>query len=285
MRTLIVTAANEVFMTQLRGLIASLRQWEPRPFTDLACFDLGFTPASRAWVTRHAAHVVAPEWDLPVAASLRAEKPDLRAFTVRPFLPRYFPGYEVYLWIDADAWVQERFALEWYFGVAAEGPLAIVPHVDRAYRHTPDLVAWRTNRLRAYFGQEAGSQALWNMYFNSGVFALSADAPHWALWAKWFKAGLAATKGTLVCDQTALNHALWMEQLPVSPLPALCNWLCHLAPPAFDVERGRFCEPLVPRNLIGILHLSADTKNYSVELRGDGAARKISLCFPGVVSD
>lgn len=282
MRTLIVTAANEAVVPLLRGLIGSLHQWEPRPFTNLACFDLGLAPESRGWVAHHASHIVEPGWDLPVDATLRAEKSDLRAYTVRPFLPKYFPGYDIYLWIDADAWVQERFALAWCFAAAVDGALAAAPHVDRAYRHTPDLVGWRMSRLQAYFGQEAASRVLWDMYFNAGVFALRADAPHWAHWAKWFNAGLTATNGKLCCDQTALNYALWTEHLPVSPLPALCNWLCHLAPPGYDLTRERFCEPLAPGQPIGILHLTANTKDLAVTLRGDGWTRTVSLRFPGV---
>jgi lipopolysaccharide biosynthesis glycosyltransferase len=166
MRSLVVTAGDEQFMPLLRGLIESLHQWEPRPFTDLACFDLGLAPASRRWVARYAAHVVEPGWDLPVAASLRTEKPGLRGLTVRPFLPRYFPGYDVLLWIDADAWVQERFALDWLLAVAVDGLLAAVPEVDRAYQQTRRVVEWRVSRMQAYFGQEEGLRVLWDTYFN-----------------------------------------------------------------------------------------------------------------------
>jgi hypothetical protein len=122
---------------------------------------------------------------------------------------------------------------------------------------------------------------VWNTFFDTGVFALRSDAPHWALWAKWFGAGLTATKGELCCDQTALNHALWTEHLPVSPLPALCNWLCHLALPGFDPLRGRFCEPVTPRHPVGILHLTGNTKDTSVHVIADGSRRTIALRFPG----
>lgn len=283
MRTLVVTAANEAFMPLLRGLIESLHQWEPRPFTDLACFDVGLAPESRQWIARYASHLVEPRWDLPVGEKLREASPHLRAMTARPFLPSYFPGYEIYLWLDADTWVQERFALEWYFAVAARGQLAITPHVDRAYRHSTDVVNWRMRRLEAYFGQEAAASLLWETYFNSGVFALRSDAPHWALWAKWYSTGLEAGTGAHCGDQTALNYAIWRERLPVSPLPALCNWCCHLALPQLHPTDGRFCEPDVPEGRsIGILHLTANTKDLRLQLRSDGGIRTIGLRFPGV---
>jgi hypothetical protein len=280
LRTLIVTAADEAFVPLLRGLVESLQQWTPRPYTDLACLDLGLSAANRDWVARYAAHVIEPGWDLGVDEQARTAHPEWRALTARPFLPRYFPGYDVYVWIDADAWVQERFALDWYTILADKGQLAITPHVDRAYRTTPHLIHSRMSRMRAYFGPEAEKRTLWDRYFNAGVFALRADAPHWAIWATWFRAGLDATAGKLCCDQTALNQAIWMDRLPVAPLPALCNWLCHLAVPAFDPRRGRFCEPILPRNSIGILHLAADSKDRVLALRGDGWERRITLRFP-----
>jgi len=281
MRTLVVTAADEAFMPLLRGLVESLQQWEPRPFNDLACFDLGLAPESRRWIEGVATHVVEPRWDLPVHEKLRQKQPELRALTVRPFLPRYFPGYDAYLWIDADAWVQERFALEWLLAAAATGRLAAAPQVHHAYLQTERNFNWRMQRMQACFGLEAGRWLLWDTYFNAGVFALRSDAPHWALWAKWFTLGLEATNGKLCCDQTALNQALWMEHLPVNPLPALCNWLCHLALPRFDVERRRFCEPTAPGHPIGILHLSANSKDSHVEQRGEDHTHKVSLRFPG----
>ena len=281
MRTLVVTAVNEAFMPLLRGLVDSLRQWEPRPFNDLACFDLGLAPESRRWIERMATHVVEPEWDLPVDGKLRQDQPELRALTVRPFLPRYFPGYDIYLWIDADAWVQDRFALEWLLAAAAAGRLAAVPQVHHAYLQTEESFNWRMQRMQAYFGQEGGRRLLWNTYFNAGVFALGSDAPHWAVWAKWFDLGLKAADGKLCCDQTALNQAIWMERLAVTPLPALCNWLCHLALPRFDVMRRKFCEPNAPGLPIGILHLSANSKDTYLQLRGKNRGHKVGLRFPG----
>jgi lipopolysaccharide biosynthesis glycosyltransferase len=281
LRTPVVTAANEAFMPLLRGLVASLLQWNQKPFSDLAVFDVGLGTDSREWAARHGAQVAVPLWDLPVDAQLREQQPHLRAFTARVFLPRYFPGYDVYLWIDADAWVQERIALDWYFAIAAGGAMAVVPQVDRSYRHAADLLGWRTQRMFDYYGREAAHRSVWERYVNAGVFALRADAAHWKVWARYFAQGLAASNGKLVCDQTALNQALWAEDLPVHPLPALFNWLCHLGAPAFDRSTGKFREPFAPAASIGILHLTAHTKDLGLQVAGADGAQTISLRFPG----
>lgn len=282
MRTLVVTAADEAFFPLLDDLLRSLQQWEPSPYTDIACFDLGLAPDSRASVARRVSHLIEPGWDLPVDGDLRAKAPWKRALTVRPFLPRYFPGYDVYVWIDADAWVQERFALEWLVAGAARGSLSIAPHAHPAYRTPPHVARWRVGVMQAYFGPEAPQAIPQDYYFNAGVFALRSDAPHWALWAKWLTRGLEATGGKTCTDQVALNYAVHSERAPVSVLPARCNWVCHLALPGFDSTDGKFCEPVAPRRRIGILHLTLDSKYRKAELRSKGSIRTISLRFPAV---
>lgn len=263
---LIVTAADAAYAPLLRDLVESLRPGARQAGYDLACFDLGLAPADLAWLHLQTERIVTPVWDLPVAPRLRAEQPQLRALTVRPFIPRYFPGYDLYLWLDADTWVQEWIVIGWYLRAAAGGSLAIAPQVDRAYVHRPEYHRWRHDRWRAYFGEEAAQRALFESVLNAGVFALKGDAPHWAMWEKWFTLGLERADGELCDDQAALNHAVRTEGLPLYPLPATCNWLCHLALPAWDARGGRLCEPLLPHQHLGVVHLTAGTKQFEFRL-------------------
>jgi hypothetical protein len=279
MRTVIVTASSEAYAPFLDGLLASLGQWKSLPYTDIACFDVGLSPGSRAAVARRVARLIDPGWDLEVDRDLREQQPALRAFTVRPFLPRYFPGYDIYVWIDADAWVQEQFAIARLIDGAAQGALAAVPHAHDAYRTSQEVLDGRTERMEAGFGRDAVVQGQWDAYLNAGVFALHRDAPHWAHWARAFSRGLAATDGKLCSDQEPLNHAVWSGHLPIQLLPAVCNWLCHLALPRRDSASGKFCEPTAPGHPIGILHLTGYPKLTVRETDSDGL---IDLAFPGL---
>jgi len=84
----------------------------------------------------------------------------------------------------------------------------------------------------------------------------------------------------MCCDQTALNQAVWTERLAVHPLPAVCNWICHLAMPIFDPAANRFLEPCVPHHPIGMMHLTAETKDSCLETRDEeGNTRSISLGY------
>jgi hypothetical protein len=268
-------------MPLLRGLLNSLKQFgNPQPYSDIGCLDVGLNAENRAWVSSQGVHVVEPGWDLPVDPAMRERMPYLRSLTARPFLPAYFPGYDMYVWIDCDAWVQERFVFDWLFNAAKDGELGIVPELQPAYKQNI-TASWRAHRLAQYYNEDFSTQSLTQNYFNAGVFALTADAQHWAHWARHFDRGLRATHGTLVCDQTALNGAIWSDSLPVHPLPSLCNWLCHLALPVFSVENAKFCEPFTPHNTIGILHLTSATKDLVFRLNNkNGLPIEISLRFP-----
>jgi hypothetical protein len=279
MRIIIVTASNEAYGPFLDGLLASLGQWKGSPRADIACFDVGLSPGRRSTVARRVTHLIDPGWDLEVDRDLREQQPALRAVTVRPFLPHYLPGYDIYLWIDADAWVQERFAITQLIDGAAQGALAAVSHAHDAYRTSQEVLDGRTQRMEAGFGREAVVQGRWDAYLNAGVFALHRDAPHWAHWARTFSGALAATGGKLCSDQEPLNHAVWSEHLPVHLLPAVCNWLCHLALPIRDSGSGKFCEPTAPRHPIGILHLTGYPK---LTVRQTDSGATIDLAFPGL---
>jgi hypothetical protein len=262
-RILIVTAADEAYFPLLDGLLRSLGDCT----FPIACFDVGLQPTSRATIAQRA-RIADPVWDLPVDES--ANGPARRASTARPFLPRYFPGFDIYLWIDADAWVQNRAALDTCIAGAMDGAFAGATHNHPAYRPSAGILSWRRRRMTAYFGAAAADQFPWEHYFNSGVFALRGDAPHWDCWADAYAMGLKNAGGALCCDQTALTYAIWKGRLAANPVPASCNWLCHLARPAFDPVRRQFCAPIAPGEAIGVLHLAGSTKNQpDLRYRGE----------------
>lgn len=259
MKTIIVTAADEGFSELLIDLLDSLAQFGEPLASAIGVLDLGLSPATLAAIRPRVTHIVAPGWDLTVRPDIARERPHVKAATARPFLPAHFPGHDMYLWLDADTWVQNRFAIDWLWRAASAGPMALVPEVDRCYTHAASTVRWRTKRLQDFFLDEGAALLAHNTYFNSGVFALRAGAPHWQAWARHLQTGL--DRGTdSTSDQTALNHAIWTEELPVHPLPALCNWCCHLAEPRLNEKTLRLCEPLLPLRELGIVHMTADFK-------------------------
>jgi hypothetical protein len=279
---LIASAADAAYFPLLQDMVLSVRAL--RPGAAIGILDLGMTPEQRAWLVDRAARLVRPEWDVDFPGRARAPEA-FKAQVARPFLPRHFPGFEMYLWIDADAWLQDWRAVELFCDAAGCDRLAIVPEIDRAYkRHykRPKLfgrtLAWKN--YRQAFGWRAADRLGRNPMVNCGVFALHREAPHWQAWARLLTQVLQRTR-FFYAEQTALNYAIFAERLPIEFLPAYCNWLAGDAAPAFDAHRGLFVEPYAPHEVIGIMHLAGPqqkTQRFRLN-RLDGGAVETQLRY------
>jgi hypothetical protein len=264
-RLLIVSGADRNYFPLLRDTVLSVRA-QCRE-TAIGVLDFGLDPVHVEWLSARVAHIVRPDWDLDFPHRERTPQ-TLKAQVARPFLRRHFPGYEMYLWIDADAWLQDGRVIDLYVAAAGRDKLAITPEIDRAYkRHykRPKLfgrtLAWKN--YREAFGWLAADRLGRNPMVNCGVFALHRDAPHWDAWARVLSRVLQRTRFFFV-EQVALNYAIFAEHLPVNFLPAYCNWMPGDAPPVFDADRGFFVEPYAPHEVIGVMHLAGREQKMHV---------------------
>jgi hypothetical protein len=250
----------------------------------IGILDLGLTAEQRAWLRQQDAALVSPGWDVEFPG--RNDSPNtFKAQVARPFLPRHFPGYAMYLWLDADTWVQDWRAVELYCTAAGCDRLAITLEIDRAYkRHykRPKPFGWTLawKNYRQAFGWRVADRLGRNPTANVGVFALHRDAPHWEAWRRIMTGVLQRTR-FFFAEQIALNYAIFGEGLPANFLPAYCNWAVGDAAPAFDAVRGLFVEPYAPYEVIGVLHLAGrEQKNRAFRLdRLDGGTVETSLRY------
>ena len=132
-RLLIASGADRNYFPLLRDTVLSIRERQHEPA--IGILDLGLDTEHRHWLSSRVEYIVRPEWDLDFPC--REQMPEtFKAQVARPFLSRHFPGYEMYLWIDADAWLQDGRAIDLYVDAAGRDKLAITPEIDRAYtRH------------------------------------------------------------------------------------------------------------------------------------------------------
>jgi hypothetical protein len=281
-RLLIASGSDSGYFPLLRDTVLSILA--QRRSAAVGILDFGLAPDQRAWLADRVTHLVRPGWDLDFPD--RERTPETRkAQLSRPFLRRHFPGYATYLWIDADAWLQDWRAVELYVAAAGHDKLAITPEIDRSYkRHykRPKAFGWTLSWkcYREAFGWRVADRLGRNPILNCGVFALHHDAPHWDAWARVI-AQIAQRTRFFYIEQTALNYVIFAERLPVNLLPAYCNWMPGDAAPAFDAGRGRFVEPYAPHEVIGIMHLAGEAqKSHIFRLRQlDGGEVETSLRY------
>jgi len=262
---LISSGADSAYFPLLRDTVLSILA--QRRDAAIGVLDFGLLSDQRTWLEERVTHLVRPAWDIDFPHQGRT--PEARKAQIsRPFLRRHFPGYETYMWIDADAWLQDWRVVELYLKAAGRDSLAIVPEIDRAYkRHykRPKLLG-RTLSWKCYreaFGWRVADRLGRNPIVNCGVFALHRDAPHWDAWARVIGRVAQRTRFFYI-EQTALNYVIFAERLPVNFLPAYCNWMPGDAAPAFDPASGRFVEPYAPHEVIGVMHLAGEAAKSHV---------------------
>lgn len=290
----IVCAADAQYFPLLKDLVDSIAIDPVASRFALSVLDLGLTDAHRAWLQVQGATVKAPGWDMDFPGRERIPA-FFQAMTARPFLPKHFPGYAVYLWIDADAWVQDGTVLDWYVRAARRGLLAITPEVDRAYSSfykRPKLFGWGQN-FKAYrfaFGWRIADRLARYPILNSGVFALAAEAPHWALWAQRLNEALNRRRlrrldirglELKLVEQTALNRVVHGDKASATFLPAVANWFCGKGAPMYDAVAGRLVEPNEPHAPLGVVHLAGHRIQEKVfnlkSLAGSEATSKLTF--------
>ena len=287
-KTIAITGGDAGYFDLMKDCIASLQSVPEGRTMALGILDCGLTETQRDWCRAHGAVLVVPDWDFEFPGREKL-KDGYKALTARPFLPRYFPGYDLYLWIDGDCWVQQGDAIALFLAAARTGALAVAPEIHRSMRHYHH--AWgefSTVCGAAYescFDKATAERLVRYPMINAGVFALTAEAPHWQGWATVL--GEALQRSTDMTDQMALNVLVYDQGFACEPLPSRCNWPVHHATPVWDAACGLFVEPAMPYDPLGILHLTIYTKRLASldvrELGGShaGQVRPRSLRWPG----
>ena len=283
----VVSAADSGYFHLLQGLVLSLKAQRSSAELPVTVLDVGLAEAECAWleaqgVARIAVARIAER--LPPLPERADGKPKLSlAQRLRPHIPDLVPGHALYLWMDADLWLQREGVIPIYLKAAEQGRMAIVPEIHLAY---PSLFSQRqyAGMFKTYeqLFDRATAQALaQNPTINSGCFALAASAPHWRLWAETLE-GLLRRDSFYYAEQFALNHVLYSrgKEAPSRFLPAGFNWICHQALPVLDAKTGLLLEPAPPYPPLGIVHLTVGAKAGERELRAaDGGRVKRSLKY------
>jgi hypothetical protein len=247
--TIIVTGADAGYLPLAEDLIASIRHQQGQESVDIGLLDCGLDEASRERLKNAGILVRDPGWDYDFS-SHRAHPPNhMKAQTARPRLPSHFPGYDLYIWLDADTWVQRWDAVDLYMAAAREYGFSAAPEVDRSY-----VPIYGHNWLydcyrRCISGEAARALALYPIV-NSGAFAAIADAPHWKLWADLLgRISTINQEAFFFAEQTALNAIIRRgRKVSTAFLPAICNWMCHRARPILSDDGLLLLEPNPPTN-------------------------------------
>ncbi len=285
LRTIIVTAGDSKVMATLQGLIRSLEAFPQRQDVEIGCLDVGQNDTDRAWLTEHGVLLAEPMIHMGIPESRL--KPYERAFLARPFLREYFPGRDIYIWIDSDVWLQGWWVIEAYQKGALETGLAIAHERERGYVFQAWLMAWFAKHFVLSYGPLDGAWLLSRPHLNAGVFAISRDSPHWELWAQYYQAACDRTGKFLPYDQFSINRlvhggVLKRPTVGTTILPPRYNWICDRGVPMWNDAEGTLCEPYAPYRTIGAVHLAGPGKTTVYDIRRTGGGSFKAKLLQGV---
>ena len=292
----IVSLADSNYFELVNELIDSIKRFEKSKNVAICILDGGLKENEIELLSKKVDDVKKANWDIEVPKYKVGNKEWLKSQVSRAFLPKYFPGYKKYLWIDADAWVNSWEAIDLYFKGCEKNKLAISTSADRSYgrvlRAEWIFKSFAMVKSQNYkhakssgFPEEIARKAALMPHLNIGVFSLEKNAPHWEVWQKNLKQAL--SKGKIWgSEQIAMNVAIYSDNLPVEILPAYCNWTL-INRLKFDNTKNTLVEYYLPHHEIGIVHLAGKTsdhirynKEYLSEIETlDGKIIKKSLRF------
>ncbi len=274
----VITGSDATYFDLMRGPIRAIRESADLQSVPIYVFDAGLRPEQKGWLTARGVKIVTPEWP-----HKRQVPGYVAMLAARPRIPTYFPGHEVYLWIDADAWPQTVEAVATYHRMALSKGFAVTPEVHPSYNNKELAAAHR--KIRSWFGPDVVTALEGTAPINLGVFAGAADAPHWAVWSKRVDDWLTASTKTEIdfnADQTAFNMVAHVDKIPTAFLPARYNWICHTSLPKVTPDGFVLLEPTAPFSPLGMVHMTLGTKKGNMVLQSSqGGTISRPLTFRG----
>ena len=191
----IVSLADSNYFDLLNELVDSILKFPEGKEVDICILDAGLSDEQKKILSNKVKEIKKAEWDIEVPGYKVGQKEWLKSQVSRAFLPKYFPGYKKYLWIDCDAWVQDWSSVELYFKACESGKLGITQTMGPGYR-IMSKVKWLFGKvaviksqnfkhaISSKIGTENARKLAFAPHINIGVFSLEEKSPCWSSWQK-----------------------------------------------------------------------------------------------------
>ena len=276
-KTIIMSGGTEEFFPFLRECVDSLIDTGVLERADLGLIDHGMTEEQLATFRHQAKIIVKPSYaDLGMRVPEPLQLARSLNLVARSDLPSVFPGYDVYLWFDADAWAQTPDFFDVYVDAAARTGFAVAKDDGYGYRVSYDDHRWWIGNYIMGFGLVDGIRGgLLSKAVNIGMVAIHRDAPHWRRYRDRHQATIDRT-GKINLDQHACHATLVLDRLPAEYVPAIHNWQTTLSMPWWDPAQRVLREPKPGGRVLSVIHLAGKNKREPQSIRTTDGARVTS---------
>ena len=278
-KNVIVSLADSNYFELLNELVDSIKSFEKSKDTAICILDAGLSEEQKNELSKKVDEIKSAEWDIDVPAFKVKGKEWLKSQVSRAFLPKYFPSYEKFLWIDCDAWVNDWNSVELYFKACENGKLGITQTLGPGYK-IMSKVNWLFGKvaiiksqnfkhaIKSKVGINKARKLAFAPHINIGVFSLEKNSLGWASWQKNLEQTL-KSGNIFGSEGLAINMSVYIDDLETEFLPLNCNWIASNLLPKFDEIKNTFVEPYLPNYKIGIMHLAAGIWDSGKDMRLD----------------
>ena len=282
-KNVIVSLADANYFPLLDELVDSIKRFKQSEDVAICILDAGLKQDQRDSLSKKVDEIKNAEWDIEVPGYKVKGKEWLKSQVSRAFLPKYFPNYEKYLWIDCDAWVNDWSSIELYFKACENGKLGITQTLGPGYR-IMSKVNWLFGKIAiiksqnfkhaisSKIGMEKARKLAFAPHVNIGVFSLEKNSNCWDVWQKNLETTLKSGK-IFGSEGLAINMSIYIDNVETEFLPLNCNWIASNLLPKFDEKNHTFVEPYLPNNKIGIMHLAAGIWDDKRDMRIDSSVK------------
>jgi len=282
-KNVIVSLADANYFPLLNELVDSIKRFKESDNVAICILDAGLEKEQIEKLSKKVDEIKPAEWDIGVPGYKVKGKEWLKSQVSRAFLPKYFPSYEKYLWIDCDAWVNDWNSVDLYFKACDNGKLGITQTIGPGYKIT-SKVNWLFGKLaliksqnfkhavKSKIGYADARKLAFAPHINIGVFSLEKNSNGWSVWqnnlSKTLKAG-----NIFGSEGLAINMSVYIDNLETEFLPLNCNWITSNMLPKYDEKHSIFVEPYLPNYRIGIIHLAAGIWKDGRDMRVDKSVK------------
>ena len=124
---IIVSSSDEKYFDLLFELFLSLKKLDILNEYDFAVLNTGLTEKQKIVLQDNNVLISETKWHFKVSKLKIRSRNHLKTQFARAFLPEYFANYKIYIWLDADIWINDLDTFLLYEKGASKNKLAITP--------------------------------------------------------------------------------------------------------------------------------------------------------------
>ena len=297
MKIIIISGAESKYYEHLNLLCSFLKLNNVLTQSDFGILDTGLSYVQKKKFEKFTKKILRPNWDFKINFKTENWK---KLLTVRPHLKKYLPGYDIYIWIDADMIPLSNNFLSSIIEVFkySDKEICIVNEFDNSYitekkntsykkifNNIYKVGGWVFKNNHKYLGPNIADKLLGKPLMNAGFFAIKNKSNIWDEWKDIYGKIIEKHQEEycLSMDQSSLNLVLYNCIKKVNFFDAKFNWLNKNSLPI--IKNNRLCKPLYPYEKIEILHNTSFDINRLMFFQEFEKQEKINVSLDKILRD